>query len=370
MPKAQKKESGIDKRIEHVFTTPSEPGSFGSLSAVYESVNRDSSKTYIPKARVKKWLDQNRAFTIHRQPKRVFKRRKVVVSGIHYQWQADLVDMSKLSKDNQGNNFILTVIDVFSKYGYAEPVKRKDGISVTNAFRKIASSAVLPKVIQTDKGREFLNVHFREWCKENNIKHFSSEDDSMKAQVVERFNSTLENKLSRMMSHYNTNTWIDKLDSTVDSINHAFNRSIARSPASVNYLNQEEVYRKLYPTPKRLIQPSKKKDTFKVGDYVRLLGQKGAFDKGYHAKWTKEVFLVRDVSNTADGSIRIYKVKDLNNEDIIGTFYHHELQKTVKPTMKIEKIVGTKGENKIVKWLDQPESKNSYVRAQDVKRFM
>ena len=138
---------------------------------------------------------------------------------------------------------------------------------------------------------------------------------------------------------------------------------------SVNYENQETVYRRLYPSPTVLQQPSKRRDRYKVGDYVRLLGNRGVFEKGYEAKWTKEVFEISKVFNTTDGKIILYRVKDLNGDDIHGTFYHQELQKTSRPGRVIEEIVEDNGDKKLVKWLDMPPSKNSYVAKKHLKNF-
>ena len=274
MPRGRVRQTNIDKRIEKVFTTPGNPGSFGGLYAVYREVNRDGGR-YIPITRVKKWLITNRAFSIHRQPKRKFRRRKVITSGPNIQFQADLIDMQELAEFNDGYRYILTVIDVFSKFSYAVPLKSKHGEEVVRGFQLIKSrGAVLPKILQTDKGKEFLNDKFKEWCKKNRIKMFSSEDDQMKASIVERYNSTLENKLSRMMSHFNTNVWLDELDEIVFSINHSYNSSIRRTPASVNYENMSEVFFTLYPPPVNLDIPSKRSDTFKIGQHVRLLHAK------------------------------------------------------------------------------------------------
>ena len=59
------------------------------------------------------------------------------MSGINDQWQADLVDVSSLASSNDKHTFILTVIDGFSKVGYAQPLRNKEARSITNAFKTI-----------------------------------------------------------------------------------------------------------------------------------------------------------------------------------------------------------------------------------------
>ena len=79
-----------------------------------------------------------------------------MVSGIDKIWAADLADMTALSKDNEGVNFLLLVIDIFSKYGYLVPLKNKKGETVANALKTIFKERK-PEKLWTDKGKEFYN---------------------------------------------------------------------------------------------------------------------------------------------------------------------------------------------------------------------
>ncbi len=75
------------------------------------------------------WTDEL-AEELHKPIRRKFQRRSVQVSGIDEVWGADLVDMKEWKKENKGYTFILTVIDVFSKYAWAVPLKDKKGETV------------------------------------------------------------------------------------------------------------------------------------------------------------------------------------------------------------------------------------------------
>ena len=68
---------------------------------------------------------------------RKFQRRTVNVNSIDEIWAADLIDMQVFSKDNNGINYLLTVIDVFSKFVWIVPLKRKTGQEVANAFSRV-----------------------------------------------------------------------------------------------------------------------------------------------------------------------------------------------------------------------------------------
>ncbi len=92
-----------------------------------------------------------------------------MVYGKDVQFQADLVDMSAHSKENDNIKFLLTCIDVFSKYAWARPLKNKTGKEVTKAFDSILKENRVTQKLQTDKGTEFFNKHFQQLMKKYNI---------------------------------------------------------------------------------------------------------------------------------------------------------------------------------------------------------
>ena len=110
--------------------------------------------------------------------------------------------------------------------------------------------------------------------------------------------------------------------------------SIARTPASVNLLNVGSVRRKLY---EKIKLRHLKKYKFNVGDFVRLSLRKGLFKKGYKANFTEEVFkLTEQLPRTPE----VYKVQDLLERPISGTFYVKELQKVNRPDIfRIERFL-------------------------------
>ena len=79
----------------------------------------------------------NLAEELHKHIKRKFPRRRVIVNNTDDIFAVDLVDIIKFSKWNRGYNYLLMVIDVFSKYGWIKPLKDKTGQSITNAFKQI-----------------------------------------------------------------------------------------------------------------------------------------------------------------------------------------------------------------------------------------
>lgn len=101
---------------------------------------------------------------LHKPIKRTFKTRKVIVNHTDEIWSAYLVFMDKLSKWNKRFKYLLTVMDVFSKFAWAIPLKGRKGSSITDAFEDIVKKYKRkPEHLWVDQGSEFYNKTFKEW---------------------------------------------------------------------------------------------------------------------------------------------------------------------------------------------------------------
>ena len=106
---------------------------------------------------------------------------------------------------------------------------------------------------------------------------------------------------------------------------------------------------------------------FAVGDRVRISKYKRkTFDKGYTPNWTEEVFTIDKIQMTHPIT---YKIRDENGEDIKGTFYREELQKTDQKIYRIEKIIRKRGDKALVKWKGYPEEFNSWIPLKDLENI-
>ena len=83
-------------------------------------------------------------------------------------------------------------------------------------------------------------------------------------------------------------------------------------------------------------ETNKKSPRFKIGDHVRISKYKNIVAKGYTTNWAEEVFVVNKVQNTVPWT---YLINDLNSEEIKGSFYEKELQKTKQKEFRIEKVI-------------------------------
>lgn len=122
------------------------------------------------------------------------------------QFQADLCDMQELDDKNDGNRYMLTVIDIFSKIAFVRVLKNKSGAEVTRVFDSISEDGGAPKKVQTDGGKCYFNNTFQKLMMKHNIVHFATGSD-LKASVVERFNRTLKERMWKYFTAHNTHRY-------------------------------------------------------------------------------------------------------------------------------------------------------------------
>ena len=298
---------------------------------------------------------------IHKPVKRKFKRRKVNVFDIDDIWSADIADLSTWSRSNKGYRYILSVIDVFSKYVWVIPLKTKAASEVVRAFKSI-TNRYKPKMLWTDQGGEFYNSRMSKWMKDNNIMIYSTYGDS-KASVIERFHRTLKNKIWQRFTKNNNRKWINILDDLINEYNNTTHTTTGYSPIEARDRSKTiEIYGRAYMNDYRSIPKAK----FKVGDRVRISRLKNIFEKEAF-NWSYEVFEVVEVLNTDP---RTYKIKDELGEVLEGSFYEQELQKTKIDFFLIEKILKTKGKGKnkqyYVKYVGHNDKFNMWLNANQI----
>lgn len=266
------------------------------------------------------WLQSQRAYTLHKPRRNRFRRNKYSLTNIGDLWQADLMDMQKLSRKNSGYKYVLAVIDCFSKFGWCIPIKNKKPGEIIRAFKIILIKArYRPRNLHTDKGREFVNKSFLNFLGQNDITFYKAADPTTKAAICERYIRSMKSLIYRYFTYLGTTKYCDVLDGLVGLYNSREHRSIGMAPLEVNEKNILQVWENLNA---RIIK--RQKPLLHCGDFVRLAKAKEVFDKGYKPSWTSEIFIVKKVIPHAQP---VYEVKDEKDNDISGVFYEPELQK-------------------------------------------
>ena len=288
---------------------------------------------------------------MHRQRRVHFPRRAVLVHGIDDIWSADLVDMQAFAKYNKRFKFMLTVIDLFSRYAWAVPLKDKTGASVRDAFQRIVrTSKRKPGKLWVDEGKEFYNNAMKKWLSDNDIAMYSTHNEG-KAVVIERFNRTLKSRMWRHFTANSTNVYVDVLPKLLSQYNNSKHRSIGMTPTQASQRKNERLVFKDLKTPG-------KPPRFQVGDEVRITVSKRHFEKGYTPNWTEEVFVVDKILSTTPVT---YRIRDLMKEPIVGSFYEQQLQKAVQSKFRVEKVLRKRRGQSLVKWKGYPDKFNSWI---------
>ena len=144
--------------------------------------------------------------------------------------------------------------------------------------------------------------------------------------------------------------YINKLDDIVSEYNNTYHRTIKIKPIDVKdnaYVDSKK-------------EVDDKDPKFKVGVQIRISKYKNIFAKGYTPNWSEDLFVISKIKNTVPGTYLI------NGEEIIGTSYEIELQKTNQKEFRIEKVIKRKGDKLYVKWKGHDNSFNTWISKKDL----
>lgn len=288
--------------------------------------------------------------------RRNFRRRKTVIKAFDDLWQADLADFQKYATVNKRFNYMLFVIDCFSKFLWIKPLKDKTAINVANAFENILEeSRRNPDNLQTDDGKEFFNTTFSKLMKKHNINHYSTYSVK-KAAIVERTIKTIKQKLFKKFSLRGNYKWVEILDGIVDEYNNTVHSTIKMKPSRVTAKTKLNAFNN--------IKILDKKRKFKIGDVVRISRYKTLFEKGYLPGWSTELFKIYKIQFTSPIT---YLLEDMHRQPIKGSFYTEEIAPAKYPDIYlVEKVLRKKGNKLYVKFLGLNEK--SWVDAKDIFR--
>ena len=336
-----------EEYLKDVYYSPANAGSFSGPDKLYRHVQKEG-KFVISKYKIRKWLQRQEAYSLQRSLRRRVKRNIVLTLGIDDQWDADLMDMTKLSKKNDGYAHVLMVIDIFSKFLWMRPLKDKKGETVTKAFEDILREGRHPTRIRTDKGQEFRSKAFNALLKNRDIEHLYAQNTEVKANYVERVIKTVKAKIYRYFTYNLTDRYLDHLRDFAGNYNKTYHRTIDMAPAQVTESKETDLWWRMYWPKKTPVIPEVKRTRkpfkFKLGDRVRISHLRNVFSREYDEKWSGEIFAVSQ--KILRGGLPVYRLKDYDGDEIKGTFYQPELQKVdVKDDdlWKVETILKTRG---------------------------
>jgi hypothetical protein len=300
------------KTAIELYTSPANPGSLGGLAGFAKN-NRSKGLSAIK---------NSTTYSLHKPVRRKFNRRQTLAHAIDQHWQADLIDVKNIMYQNSHYQYLLTCIDVLSKFAWAVPIKDKTASECARAFKEIFKQGRVPKFIYADLGNEFKG-QCRSLFKELGIVQLDTRSVH-KAAVVERFNRTLKSKMWHYFTETGEKKYVAVLPSLVESYNNSYHRSIKMRPSQVKKANESTAVRNVYGTINDSIENDYQvRFKFKVGDYVRMALKKSLFTKGYVENWSREIYIVYFLNPSNPPT---YKIKSLSNHEFDWNYYSEELQ--------------------------------------------
>lgn len=361
-----------EELLKKIYYDVSNPASFGSVDKLYREAK--SQNPQIKRSDVESFLSGQIAYTLHRKIRRTFTRNPVLAKFHADVAQADLIDVTRFAKDNYGNNFILTLIDVFTKYAYAVPIQRKGATDVVKALESIFVS-YRPSSLQTDEGKEFTNAAVQKLLKDRYIKFYLAKNENIKCAVVERFQRTLMSKIQKYFTSFGTHKYVDVLDNIMHAYNNTYHRTIRMTPQDARSTDTKTIFRNLYGFDSMrdyLKHLAKQKEKQSIGESVRIPAHKNKFTKGYSQNFTDEIYNVKAV-NTSNKR-PVYKLKDYKNKEIPGTFYEEEIQRVrnedkYRVTVLDERKRG-RGKQYLIKWTNFPDLEPEWIAASKLENII
>ena len=217
-------------------------------------------------------------------------------------------------------------------------------------------------------------------CKEKGIHFFTTNNEEIKAAMVERLNRTIKSRIYRYFTFTKSERYLDVLPTIVASYNNSYHRTIGMAPNEVSAANSAEIFDRVYgkditrstESSHRVSKP------VELDSVIRITRPVKAFSKGYEPRWTDELFKISDVASAppapSGGPKHLYKVTDMENEPIIGSFYPQEIQPvdTQQGDKKyiFEKVIPRKGKGPkaqvFVKWKGLHRKFNEWIPANSI----
>ena len=297
---------------------PTTPPSPNDLQKSFDSLYKDLSQPGAYTSKITRYLNKNTTHSLHKPRRKNFKRRRIIVYYPYQIVEMDLIELRTLSGSNSNFNYILLVIDLFSKKLWLRKLKTKTGNETAEAIKSvIADMDSPPQTVIFDEGLEFYNQFVDLLFAQYNI-HYYSIKTFTKAGAAERANRTIKSLIWKYFTQHNTKRYIDQLEDIQDNYNNTFHRVIKRTPNEVTWNNRKEVFKVMYPEIRDRV-----KCKLKEGDRVRVAIFKDIFKKSYTQNWSREIYIVHKVLQK--GGVCWYKIKDPSGKLYPKGKYYYDL---------------------------------------------
>lgn len=256
-------------------------------SGITKIYNYFNGRLTIPE--IEKFLSTNYTYTIYRQAKKPKNRNPTYVYKKRFQFQVDTIFIEKLKSYNSNFSYILTVIDIWSRFAFCRLMKTKTARETVACMEDIFKEAKdPPDTILFDRGTELKNKQMTNLLNKLNIKIYSS-STNVHAPFVERFNYTIQTMISKYMCQNNTYSFYKSFQKIVQNYNSKVHSALKISPAAAELSENQSHVLEMH--KKKFRKHKKKKPKYKIGEKVRISTQKNKFSRGYAPQFSKYINL-------------------------------------------------------------------------------
>ena len=336
MPRSRNPTRAVQAAVSRAYSTPGHPAAFSAPS----NVSRVFARRGVSQNQAKTILEGEDSYVLHREYKRpsvfnpyyIYQRRHLV--------QSDLIDIRLLRNQNDGIEYLLLNIDVFSRKVWVLPIKKKNAKCMKEALESwLRSLRRKPKIFSSDAGLEYWNRQVRQLMANHHIE-MQLAHGTCKAAYAERANKTIQILIYKYLSHKETTRYIDVLSELVNTYNKRGHRSLEYySPNNADKPRNEGIIRAIH--MRRYAKLQRKAPTFKLGEMVRIKTDAKAISssrRAYAEQFHGEYFSILRINRVLP--IPLYYLRSLDTgERVEGGFYSNELSRVRGDVFKIEKIL-------------------------------
>ena len=228
-------------------------------------------------------------------------------------WTWDILDLKDYGPSrNEICRYVLVVIDIFSNFDWTVLLKNKNARTIKDCFQNYPkSSKRKPKLIESDRGKDFYISNFQNFLCNYNTKHYSR-ISSILAVFAERFYVTIGDLLKRPVFKRGDANWIDVLPTITKQYNNRIHSWITLTPLQPSLKKNEGFVYKTILDRRKIIQPK-----HQVNILVRVADLKRTFSKGDTTNWSFKMYEVTEIYNDTLPCHRIEKLKERDNEVLL-----------------------------------------------------
>ena len=275
------------------------------------------------------WLSKQEPYQLFVRKPKVPITKPTIAKGVFRQIGIDLIDFHR--HEYGGYNWILTAYDMFSKMGFAVPMKGKQTDNIIEATQtlidRIQGYGIPIGSFRSDRGSEFISDEFKKLLKKEDIKHvLSLAHKPWSNGAVEKWNDQLKRMIFKALYTAQSRNWVSMLPKLVHNYNTSKHFITQKKPVDIvnesqneNTITKENIEKKV----KRKVQKQTKE--FKRGDVVRIRLDKDTFRRAKNV-WSKDLYVVmKKISGDSELSVASYIVSDVEGNELKHRFGQNDL---------------------------------------------